>query len=105
MNHTDRTDKSEHKRQAELVSASLSTMMVLFRAVLAVFPAKAGVHKGRHREYTLRRAELDNGEGYTLAILRQIEQGNGEAQSAARDLIDDLAPRLVLVVTLPFLKV
>jgi nucleoside phosphorylase len=38
------------------------------------------------------------GERYTVAVLRQIEQGNGEAQDAARDLIDDLAPKLVLVV-------
>jgi nucleoside phosphorylase len=30
--------------------------------------------------------------------MRQPEQGNGEAQSAARDLIEDLAPRLILVV-------
>jgi nucleoside phosphorylase len=69
-----------------------------FRAVLAVFPDKIGVHKGARREYTLRHADVGSGEQYTLAILRQIEQGNGEAQSAARDLIDDLAPRLVLVV-------
>ncbi|HEY0478724.1 MAG TPA: CHAT domain-containing protein [Kofleriaceae bacterium] len=69
-----------------------------FRAVLGVFPDKAGVFKGARREYTLRHAELGSGERYTLAILRQIEQGNGEAQSAARDLIDDLAPQLVLVV-------
>lgn len=63
-----------------------------------MFLAKAGVYKGPRREYTLRHAQLRSGERYTLAILRQIEQGNGEAQSAARDLIDDLAPRLVLVV-------
>ncbi|HWX36011.1 MAG TPA: hypothetical protein VNZ53_52420, partial [Steroidobacteraceae bacterium] len=35
---------------------------------------------------------------YRLAILRQIEQGNGESQEAARDLCDDLQPSLLLVV-------
>jgi nucleoside phosphorylase len=69
-----------------------------FRAVLAVFPDKAGTHKGARREYTLRTADAGNGKRYRIAIVRQIAQGTGEAQDAARDLIDDLAPRLVLVV-------
>jgi nucleoside phosphorylase len=69
-----------------------------FRAVLDAFPSKAGIYKGRAREYTLRHADIGDGQQYTAAILRQIEQGNGEAQTAARDLIDDLAPRLILVV-------
>jgi nucleoside phosphorylase len=69
-----------------------------FRAVLGVFPDKAGVFKGTNREYTLRHADAGNGERYTIAVLRLVEQGHGEAQDAARDLIDDLAPRLVLVV-------
>ena len=38
------------------------------------------------------------GARYRLAVLRQIEQGNGEAQEAARDLIDDLQPSMLLVV-------
>jgi len=71
-----------------------------FRAVLDVFPqeADAGVHKGANRQYILRHAEVATGEHYTVAILRQVEQGAGEAKHAARDLIDDLAPKLVLVV-------
>jgi len=71
-----------------------------FRAVLDAFPQKAGagVHKGANRQYILRHAEVATGERYTVAILRQVEQGTGEAQHAARDLIDDLAPKLVLVV-------
>jgi nucleoside phosphorylase len=69
-----------------------------FRAVLDAFPSKAGIFKGADREYTLRHADVGNGERYTIAVLRQVEQGNGEAQDAARALIDDLAPRLVLVV-------
>jgi nucleoside phosphorylase len=69
-----------------------------FRAVLAAFPDQAGIIRGATREYTLRRAEAGNGEHYTVAALRQVEQGHGEAQDAARDLIEDLAPGLVLVV-------
>jgi nucleoside phosphorylase len=69
-----------------------------FRAVLNVFPDDHGVHKGRHREYTLRTADAGERARYRLAILRQIEQGNGEAQEAARDLCDDLQPSLLLVV-------
>ncbi|HEX8114450.1 MAG TPA: AAA family ATPase, partial [Kofleriaceae bacterium] len=71
-----------------------------FRAVLDAFPNKAGagVYQGARRQYILRYAEIATGEHYTVAILRHIEQGTGEAQHAARDLIDDLRPRLVLVV-------
>src|SRR6185436_16020269 len=66
--------------------------------VLGVFPDKAGIFKGNNREYTLRHADAGNGERYTVAVLRLVEQGHGEAQDAARDLIDDLAPSLILVV-------
>jgi nucleoside phosphorylase len=69
-----------------------------FRAVLGAFPNKAGIFKGVSREYTLRHADAGNGARYTVATLRLVEQGHGEAQDAARDLIDDLAPRLMLVV-------
>src|SRR6266436_5095932 len=69
-----------------------------FRAVLHAFPDNHGIYKGRHREYTLRTADAGQGARYRLAILRQIEQGNGESQEAARDLFDDLQPSLFLVV-------
>jgi nucleoside phosphorylase len=69
-----------------------------FRAVLDVFPSEAGIAEGKHRKYALRRAEAGNGQHYTIAVLRLVEKGQGEAQAAARDLIDDLAPKLVLVV-------
>ena len=69
-----------------------------FRAVLNAFPDDHGIYRGRHREYTLRTADAGSGARYRLAVLRQIEQGNGEAQEAARDLIDDLQPSLLLVV-------
>ncbi len=69
-----------------------------FRAVLAAFPDKIGTFQGASRAYTLRHADAGGGERYRLAVLRLIEQGQGEAQDAARDLIDDFDPRLVLVV-------
>jgi nucleoside phosphorylase len=69
-----------------------------FRAVLKCFPDDPGVRKGRYREYALRTAAAGDGSRYRIAILRQIEQGNGEAQEAARDFIDDLEPSLLLVV-------
>src|SRR5258706_5880443 len=68
-----------------------------FRAVLEAFPSSAGVHQGV-REYTLRYAKTADGSRYTIAILRQIEQGNGEAQDAARDLLEDLDPSLLMVI-------
>lgn len=69
-----------------------------FRAVLDAFPDDHAIYRGRHREYTLRSADAGGGARYRLALLRQIEQGNGEAQEAARDLIDDVQPSLLLVV-------
>src|SRR6185503_11419600 len=69
-----------------------------FRAVLAVFPDRLGTRKGARRPYTIRRADAGRGERYRIAVLRLTEQGQGEAQDAARDLIEELAPRLVLVV-------
>ncbi|GGG87375.1 5'-methylthioadenosine/S-adenosylhomocysteine nucleosidase family protein [Edaphobacter dinghuensis] len=69
-----------------------------FRAVLNAFPRGHTIYRGRHREYTLRTADAGEGHQYTIAVLRQIEQGNGEAQEAARDLIDDLQPSLLLIV-------
>lgn len=69
-----------------------------FRAVLKAFPRGPEVYKGRHREYAIRVAEGASSQQYTVAILRQIEQGNGEAQEAARDMIDDLQPSLLLIV-------
>jgi nucleoside phosphorylase len=69
-----------------------------FRSLLKVFAENHLIYRSRHREYTLRTADAGQGAHYRLAILRQVEQGNGEAQEAARDLIDDLQPALLLVV-------
>jgi WD40 repeat protein/nucleoside phosphorylase len=69
-----------------------------FRAVLGVFPTKVGRFEGTHREYDLRHADAGNGDRYTVTVLRHVDKGMGEAQSVARDVIEDLAPKLVLVV-------
>ncbi len=67
-----------------------------FEAVLTRFPAAGRVSGRRH--YNLRRVELPGGGAYLGAVLRCIEQGNGEAQSAAHDLLEDLKPQWLLVI-------
>jgi nucleoside phosphorylase len=52
----------------------------------------------RNRRYRIRRLELPTGSAYTIAVLRSLEQGNTDSLMAARDLLDDLSPRFVLVV-------
>jgi len=71
-----------------------------FRAVLGAFPedAGAGLYKGKVREYTMRHASAGKTGRYTIGILRQPEQGNGEAQEAARDMLEDFELSLLLVV-------
>jgi nucleoside phosphorylase len=68
-----------------------------FQAVLSVFPDGRQLVR-RRRHYNLRDAHAGSGQLYRVAILRQIEQGNGEAQDAARDLLAEMSPRLLLVV-------
>lgn len=68
-----------------------------FQAILKAFPREIDVHIAR-REYSIREADAADGKKYVVAVLRQFEQGNGEAQDAARDLIDDFDPSLLLVV-------
>jgi predicted nucleotide-binding protein/nucleoside phosphorylase len=67
-----------------------------FEAVLTRFPAAGRVAGRRH--YNLCRVDLPGGGSYLGAVLRCIEQGNGEAQSAAHDLLEDLKPHWLLVV-------
>ncbi|MDY7227380.1 tetratricopeptide repeat protein [Hyalangium rubrum] len=68
-----------------------------FEAVLARLPHHVGRVKGR-RQYNLRRVPLPGGDSYLVAVLRCIEQGTGEAQSAAHDLLEDLDPPWLFVV-------
>lgn len=71
-----------------------------FDAVLDVFQDEPGVFIGpkTRRHFNLRTADAGGGAKYRVAILQQVEQGQGEAQHAARDLIEELTPRLILVV-------
>lgn len=70
------------------------------RAVLDAFPDPigSGIHKAKNRDYALRFADAGNGARYRVAIVRQPEQGNGEAQEAARDMLEDVDPSIILVV-------
>jgi len=54
--------------------------------------------RGRNRTYS--GGVVDNAEGgqYTVAVLRTLEQGPNAAQDATRDAIEDLDPRLIVVV-------
>jgi nucleoside phosphorylase len=70
-----------------------------FEAVLDRFPDedRPGLLRMK-RHYNMRLADAGNGHFYHVAILRQLEQGNGEALAAARDLLEDLSPRLLIVI-------
>jgi nucleoside phosphorylase len=52
----------------------------------------------RRRRYRIRSLALPGGSEYRLAVLRCIDQGNADAQAATHALLEDLAPRFVLVV-------
>jgi nucleoside phosphorylase len=63
-----------------------------FLAVLGEFGDPIEIVSGR-REYNLYRTE-----GYDVAVVRCLKQGNAEAQSVAHDIIADLKPQWLLVV-------
>lgn len=67
-----------------------------FDAVLKRFPHIATI-EGR-RLYSLSKLKNFNDTEYTIASVRCVEQGNGEGQSVARDLIEDLDPQWILLV-------
>jgi nucleoside phosphorylase len=52
----------------------------------------------QQRVYRIRSLKLPSGGAYTLAVLRCLEQGNADAQAAASAMLEDLAPRFLLVV-------
>ena len=67
-----------------------------FEAVLQRFPPyERAVGK---RQYNLSRVDLGEGASYLVAVVRCTEQGTGEALDLARDLLEDLGPRWLLVV-------
>jgi CheY-like chemotaxis protein len=70
-----------------------------FEQVLSAMPDGIGHYEApSHRHYTLRLADAGGGMHYSVAMARQLEQGNGDAQDLARDFIADLAPKLIMVV-------
>jgi nucleoside phosphorylase len=69
-----------------------------FRAVLSRFrPEQNDVVSGE-LEYNISRVMALNGQTYTCAMVRSLEQGNQHAQRVANALIEELAPRWLLVV-------
>lgn len=52
----------------------------------------------QQRRYRIRSLALPGGGAYTLAVLRCVEQGNTDAQAAAHAMLEDLAPRFLIVV-------
>lgn len=66
-----------------------------FSAVLRQIPKESEL--SHSRRYNIGNVEA-NGTQLSVAIMRCQEEGTGEAQSATRDMIEDLAPACVLVV-------
>lgn len=67
-----------------------------FKAVLKRFPPQ--YHAKGNRYYAIHRLGLGGSDYYQVAITHCIEQGEGEAQDLARDLIVDLNPQWLLLV-------
>jgi hypothetical protein len=67
-----------------------------FQAVLKWFP-QYGVAKGE-RSYSLSNLKTNSFDSNLIAITRCNEQGTGEAQNLARDLIFDLQPKCIVLV-------
>lgn len=67
-----------------------------FRAVLQRFVPEESVEGERH--YSVSRIQSTVGRQYLAVTVRCPEQGEGEAQDVARDLIEDLNPQWLLLV-------
>jgi len=68
-----------------------------YDAVLRRFPSDELVN-GPNRIYSLTRVTFTRTFNYLIACAPSIEQGGGHAQDAARDMIEDLDPNLILLV-------
>ena len=68
-----------------------------FEAIHRRLPPQPEIVSGR-REYNLCRLPTRNDDHCVIALTRCLEQGNGEAQNVARDLLEDLDPQWLLVV-------
>ncbi|MGH9763436.1 MAG: hypothetical protein ACREDR_14695 [Blastocatellia bacterium] len=67
-----------------------------FAAVLQRFPKHASV-TGR-RIYAVSWVATNNGDEYSIAMVRCPEPGNGQGQSVASDMIEDLDPQWLVVI-------
>lgn len=67
-----------------------------FQAVLDRFPGEELLEGAR--PYRVSQVHAQGGRTYQVAVARCTEQGTGEAQDMARDIIDDLDPAWILVV-------
>lgn len=68
-----------------------------YTAVLERFPVQE-LCLGKNRTYTLTRLQFQDGATYLVSCAPSIEQGGGHAQDAARDMIEDLDPGMLLLV-------
>ena len=67
-----------------------------FRAVLKRFAPET--HVEGNRRYAISRIKITDTDYYEVAIVRSPEQGTGEGQDVARDMIEDLDPQWLLLV-------
>jgi nucleoside phosphorylase len=68
-----------------------------FRAVLDRLPERRVLRKSS-RYYSVSRIEASNNVSYLTATVRCVEQGTGEAQTVASNIIRDLDPKWILAV-------
>src|SRR5205085_1612218 len=70
-----------------------------FEAILKRFPDATDEPTGPfRRQYAFRKVRAAGSDICTLAIVRCVSQGLAEGQNVANDIIEDLQPRLILVV-------
>jgi nucleoside phosphorylase len=71
-----------------------------FGAALEVFSQEPSIFIGPEslRQYNLRSTSAGGSHRYRLALVRLVDQGNGEALDAARDACAELRPALILLV-------
>jgi len=75
----------------------ITVRMDEFKAVLKRLEAKRTVRGGK-QSYDFCNVPVTGGEQVGVAIMRCLEQGPQKAQAVARDMIDDLDPRWLLLV-------
>ena len=77
--------------------AVLSFKTEEFHALLSRFDQELHIPvPAPRREYVFRRMKTANGREATVALVRTMTQGLGDAQNATTDIIEDLNPRLIV---------